>query len=97
VGRFPGSTVYQLHRQGRAPHPTRVSQSPRCVIVLVLLIRVRVDCLGIPLRAKEDTWYDSMLIPAYATIILPVYAFHPTHYADPATYNPDRYLENSKK
>jgi cytochrome P450 len=51
---------------------------------------------GIPYRAKEDVWYDGMLIPKDATIFLPVYALNHTHYPEPETYNPDRYLDHPK-
>jgi cytochrome P450 len=37
-----------------------------------------------------------MLIPKDATIFIPAYALHQTHYPDPETYNPDRYLNHPK-
>lgn len=51
---------------------------------------------GVPYCAKEDNWYDGMLIPKNATIFVPVYALHRTYYPDPETYNPDRYLNHPK-
>lgn len=51
---------------------------------------------GVPYRAKEDAWFDGMLIPKEATVFMPVYALNHTYYTDPATYNPDRYLNHPK-
>ncbi|KAF2851961.1 cytochrome P450 oxidoreductase-like protein [Plenodomus tracheiphilus IPT5] len=51
---------------------------------------------GVPYRAREDVWYDGMLIPKHATVFVPVYALHHTYYSDAETYNPDRYLNHTK-
>jgi len=48
---------------------------------------------SIPYCAKENVWYDGMLIPKNATVFVPVYALHHTYYPDPETYNPDRFLD----
>jgi cytochrome P450 len=51
---------------------------------------------GIPYRAKENVWYNGMLIPKNATVFLPIYALNHTYYSDADTYNPDRYLGHPK-
>lgn len=51
--------------------------------------------LGVPHRVNQDDWYEGMLIPKDATIILPTWAMHLSEtqgYKDPETYNPDRFL-----
>ncbi|KAK5687688.1 hypothetical protein LTS10_001828 [Elasticomyces elasticus] len=51
--------------------------------------------LGVPHRVNQDDWYNGMLIPKNATVIIPAWAMHlseQTGYKDPTTYNPDRYL-----
>lgn len=52
--------------------------------------------LGIPYRAKEDTWYDGRLIPKDATVVLSIHALHQTQYPDAETYCPDRHINNQK-
>lgn len=51
--------------------------------------------LGVPHRVNQDDWFDGMLIPKDATVILPAWAMHLSEtqgYEDPETYNPDRFL-----
>ena len=52
--------------------------------------------MGIPHRCTEDNWYEGMLIPKDATIIIPAWAIHHTEYVDPDTYNPDRFLKHTR-
>jgi len=55
--------------------------------------------LGVPHRVNQDDWFDGMLIPKDATVILPAWAMHLSEtqgYKDPEAYNPDRFLEFSK-
>ncbi|KAF6840287.1 cytochrome p450 [Colletotrichum plurivorum] len=49
---------------------------------------------GVPHAAKEDRWYNGMLIPAGSAIFIPPSAlnFDPSFAPDPDSYNPDRYL-----
>lgn len=49
---------------------------------------------GIPHRCTQDNWYNGMLIPKDATIIIPHWALHHSKYEDAGTYNPDRYLNH---
>lgn len=55
--------------------------------------------MAIPHRAKQDRWYNGMLIPGGSSIIVPVYALNhdSKHTADPSTYNPDRFLSHAHK
>ncbi|KAI1613904.1 cytochrome P450 [Exophiala viscosa] len=52
--------------------------------------------LGVPHRVNQDDWFDGMLIPKDATVILPSWAMHLSEtqgYKDPEAYNPDRFLD----
>ncbi|KAF2827089.1 cytochrome P450 oxidoreductase-like protein [Ophiobolus disseminans] len=51
---------------------------------------------GLPHRATGDSWYDGMLIPKDATVIIPIWALNHTYYPEPSTYNPDRYINHRK-
>ncbi|KAF2029003.1 cytochrome P450 [Setomelanomma holmii] len=66
-----------------------------CIVKEGLRIRP-VTPIGAPHCAKEDVWYNGMLVPKGATIILPAYALNFTYHDDPEIYNPDRYLNHSK-
>ncbi|KAL0937329.1 cytochrome p450 [Colletotrichum truncatum] len=54
---------------------------------------------GIPHCAKEDRWYEGMLIPAGSTIFAPPFGLnHDSKWLDsPSTYNPDRFLPQADK
>ncbi|KAL4810589.1 cytochrome P450 [Aspergillus unguis] len=55
--------------------------------------------LGVPHRVAKDDWYQGMLIPKDATVVIPSYAIHRSemwNYKDPDTFNPQRYLEHPK-
>ncbi|PVH93888.1 cytochrome P450 [Periconia macrospinosa] len=63
-----------------------------CIMKEGLRIRPVVPT-GIPHACTEDNWYEGMLIPKGATIMIPCWALHHSQYDDPDTYNPDRYLD----
>jgi cytochrome P450 len=51
--------------------------------------------LGVPHRVNQDDWYEGMLIPKDATVIIPIWGMHMSEmigYEDPTLYNPDRFL-----
>lgn len=51
--------------------------------------------MGVPHRVNQDDWYEGMLIPKDATVIIPIWGMHMsemTGYKDPTRYNPDRFL-----
>jgi cytochrome P450 len=51
--------------------------------------------LGVPHRVAKDDWYEGMLIPKDATVVIPAYAIHRSeqhNYTDPNEFNPKRYL-----
>ncbi|KAK1984898.1 cytochrome P450 [Colletotrichum cereale] len=54
---------------------------------------------GIPHSAKQDHWYEGMLIPAGSTIVVPAYALN--HSSDsslnPSAYNPDQFMDRASK
>ncbi|GKT55878.1 cytochrome P450 [Colletotrichum tofieldiae] len=54
---------------------------------------------GIPHRAKQDHWYDGMLIPAGSTIFIPAYALNHSSESspDPSNYNPDHFIPQANK
>lgn len=55
--------------------------------------------LGVPHRVAQDDWYEGMLIPKDATVIIPSYAIHRSekwNYKDPNTFNPARYLQHPR-
>ncbi|KAF2637168.1 cytochrome P450 [Massarina eburnea CBS 473.64] len=64
-----------------------------CVMKEGLRIRPVVPT-GIPHSCTEDNWYEGMLIPKNATIMIPQWALSQSQYDDPNTYNPDRYLNH---
>ncbi|KAF1994944.1 cytochrome P450 [Amniculicola lignicola CBS 123094] len=64
-----------------------------CIMKEGLRIRPVVPT-GIPHACTEDNWYEGMLIPKDATIMIPHWALHHSQYDDPDTYNPDRYLNH---
>ncbi|KAF2871230.1 cytochrome P450 oxidoreductase-like protein [Massariosphaeria phaeospora] len=66
-----------------------------CIVKESLRIRPIVPS-GVPHRAKQDDWYDGMLIPKDATVFIPAWSLHNTCYSAPELYNPDRYLQHPK-
>lgn len=70
-----------------------------CIVKEGLRIRP-VTPIGIPHRVTQDDWYEGMLIPKDATIVIPHWALgHTPPYPgyegpDVDEYNPDRYLEH---
>ncbi|POR38185.1 O-methylsterigmatocystin oxidoreductase [Tolypocladium paradoxum] len=55
--------------------------------------------LGVPHRVAKDDWYEGMLIPKDATVIIPSYAIHRSerfNYMDPDAFNPKRYLDHPR-
>ncbi|KAF2657853.1 cytochrome P450 [Lophiostoma macrostomum CBS 122681] len=64
-----------------------------CIVKEGLRIRPVVPT-GIPHRCTQDNWYEGMLIPKDATIIIPHYSLSHTQFFDPSSYNPDRYLSH---
>ncbi|KAF3053388.1 hypothetical protein E8E11_011831 [Didymella keratinophila] len=64
-----------------------------CIMKEGLRIRPVVPT-GIPHRCTEDNWYEGMLIPKDATVMIPHWALSHTHYSNPSAYNPDRYLNH---
>lgn len=55
--------------------------------------------LGVPHRVARDDWYEGMLIPKDATIVIPAYAIHRSEefgYKDPDQFNPQRYLDHPR-
>ncbi|CAI6338583.1 unnamed protein product [Periconia digitata] len=64
-----------------------------CIIKEGLRIRPVVPT-GIPHRCIQDNWYEGMLIPKGATIMIPHWALGHSQYDDADTYNPDRYLNH---
>lgn len=51
--------------------------------------------MSIPHRVNKDDWFDGMLIPKDASVILPTWAMHLSDelgFKDAGKYNPDRYL-----
>ena len=54
---------------------------------------------GCPHRLTQDDWYDGMLLPKNATIVVPTDTLHQTErcgYDDPKTFKPERYLGRPK-
>ncbi|KAJ8112762.1 hypothetical protein OPT61_g4948 [Boeremia exigua] len=64
-----------------------------CIMKEGLRIRPVVPT-GIPHRCTEDNWYEGMLIPKDATIMIPQWALSHTQYDAPDIYNPDRFLNH---
>ncbi|OAL43479.1 cytochrome P450 [Pyrenochaeta sp. DS3sAY3a] len=64
-----------------------------CILKEGLRIRPVVPT-GVPHRCTEDNWYDGMLIPKDATVMVPAWALGHSHYDNPEAYNPDRYLNH---
>lgn len=55
--------------------------------------------LGVPHRVNKDDWFDGMLIPKDATVIIPTWAMHLSDsmgYKEAEKYNPDRFLKFPK-
>ncbi|KAI1009821.1 hypothetical protein LB504_003034 [Fusarium proliferatum] len=55
--------------------------------------------LGVPHRVAKDDWYDGMLIPKDATVIIPSYAIHRSEqmkYKNPDTFDPSRYINHPR-
>ncbi|KAF6811973.1 cytochrome P450 2D18 [Colletotrichum sojae] len=70
-----------------------------CIVKEGLRIRPVIPT-GLPHSAKEDAWYNGMLIPAGSTVFIPPSALNhdSNHYSqDPSDYNPDRYLSQASK
>ncbi|KAK4905707.1 hypothetical protein LTR66_017787, partial [Elasticomyces elasticus] len=52
-----------------------------------------------PHRAREENWYQDMLIPKDSSILIPAWAMQHSEscgYKDPDTYNPDRFINHPK-
>ncbi|KAF3034295.1 hypothetical protein E8E12_001930 [Didymella heteroderae] len=64
-----------------------------CIVKEGLRIRPVVPT-GIPHRCTEDNWYEGMLIPKDATVMIPQWALNHTYYSNPSAYSPDRYLNH---
>ncbi|KAF2820123.1 cytochrome P450 [Ophiobolus disseminans] len=64
-----------------------------CIMKEGLRIRPVVPT-GIPHRCTEDNWYEGMLIPKDATIMIPQWALSHSQYDNADAYNPDRYLNH---
>lgn len=47
--------------------------------------------MGLPHRATQDDWYEDVLIPRDATIVISPYVLGRSQYANPDAYDPDRY------
>jgi hypothetical protein len=45
---------------------------------------------------NQDDWFDGMLIPKDATIIISPYLLNRAFYENPEEYNPDRYLKHPR-
>ncbi|KAK2025657.1 cytochrome P450 [Colletotrichum zoysiae] len=54
---------------------------------------------GIPHFARQDHWFDGMLIPAGSTIMVPAYALNHSSESssDPSAYNPDQFMDRAGK
>ncbi|KAJ4293390.1 hypothetical protein N0V90_008673 [Kalmusia sp. IMI 367209] len=52
--------------------------------------------IGVAHRVKQDDWYEGMLIPKDAMIMIPSWALGRSQYKDPDTYNPDRYMNHPR-
>ncbi|KAJ6011550.1 cytochrome P450 [Penicillium sp. IBT 35674x] len=55
--------------------------------------------LGVPHRVAKDDWYEGMLIPKDATVVIPSYAIHRSekfNYKSPDDFNPQRYLDHPR-
>ncbi|KAJ5916118.1 cytochrome P450 [Penicillium tannophilum] len=55
--------------------------------------------LGVPHRVAKDDWYEGMLIPKDATVVIPSYAIHRSekfNYKAPDEFNPQRYLNHPR-
>ncbi|KAJ5793259.1 cytochrome P450 [Penicillium pulvis] len=55
--------------------------------------------LGVPHRVAKDDWYQGMLIPKDATVVIPSYAIHRSekfNYKAPDEFNPQRYLNHPR-
>ncbi|KAK7732983.1 hypothetical protein SLS57_000927 [Botryosphaeria dothidea] len=55
--------------------------------------------LGVPHSNTQDDWYEGMFIPKGSMIVLPIYAVNRLEsngYKDPAVYNPDRWIGQTR-
>lgn len=55
--------------------------------------------LGVPHRVAQDDWYEGMLIPKGATVVIPTYAIHHSemwNFKDPEEFNPERFLNHPR-
>jgi cytochrome P450 len=66
-----------------------------CIVKEGLRIRPLIAA-GVPHRARQDDWFDEMLIPKDATIFINAYAIHQGMDKDPELFDPDRYLDRPK-
>jgi cytochrome P450 len=66
-----------------------------CIVKEGLRIRPLIPA-GVPHRARQDDWFDEMLIPKDATILINAYTIHQGMDKDPEVFNPDRYLDRPK-
>ncbi|GKT82454.1 cytochrome P450 [Colletotrichum tofieldiae] len=84
----------------RVPKWTDFDNLPyvNCIVKEGLRIRPVIPA-GIPHRAKQDHWYDGMLIPAGSTIFIPAYALNHSSESspDPSNYNPDHFIPQANK
>ncbi|KAH7072508.1 putative cytochrome P450 oxidoreductase [Paraphoma chrysanthemicola] len=83
----------------RAPTWSDLSQLPYINAIVKEGMRWRpVAVTGLPHAAKEDGFYEDMLIPKDSMIFVPVWALHHTEelYKDHDAFNPDRYLDHPK-
>ncbi|KAF4334392.1 oxidoreductase [Fusarium beomiforme] len=55
--------------------------------------------VGVPHRVAKDDWYEGMLIPKDATVIVPSYALHRSErckYKNPDEFDPTRFLKHPR-
>ncbi|KAL4919676.1 cytochrome P450 [Aspergillus aurantiobrunneus] len=67
-----------------------------CIIKEGMRIRPAVPVV-FPHRARQDNWYQNMLIPRDSLLLIPAWAIHHSEssgYKDPECYNPDRFIHH---
>ncbi|KAJ8110101.1 hypothetical protein OPT61_g6963 [Boeremia exigua] len=79
----------------RVPNFADFKQLPyiNCIVKEGLRIRPVIPT-GLPHRCTEDNWYEGMLIPKDATVMIPQWALSHSQFDNPSVYNPDRYLKH---
>ncbi|ORY01425.1 cytochrome P450 oxidoreductase-like protein [Clohesyomyces aquaticus] len=81
----------------RMPQWSDFDAAPYINCIMKENLRIRpVGPVGFPHRASRDDYFDGMLIPKDASIIIPAWALQHTDVEDPESYNPDRYLYHPK-